>query len=42
MSSFGPHGGVRALETLVGPGAVRDVISLRPAPGSSSVNDKNN
>ena len=28
------------METLVGPGAVCDVISLRPATGSSSVNDK--
>ena len=37
-SSFGPHGDIRTMETLVGPDAVRDVTILRPAFGTSSVN----
>ena len=32
-SSFGPHGGIRALETLVGPGAVSDATSQDQHPG---------
>ena len=37
-SSFGPHGGIRALETLVGPGAARDFTGVGPASGTSSMN----
>ena len=37
-SSFGPHGGISTMETLIGPGAVRDVTILRPAFGTSTVN----
>ena len=37
-SSFGPHPGIRALETLVGPGAARDFTGVGPASGTSSKN----
>ena len=36
-SSFGPHGGIRTMETLIGPIAVRDGTILRPAFGVYAV-----
>ena len=39
-SSFGPHGGIGALETLVGPGAARDFPGVGPVSGTSSRNTR--
>ena len=39
-SSFGPHGGIGALETLVGTGADCDFPGVGPASGTSSRNTR--